>query len=415
MELAEECSLVGKKDEHYYDRFRKRVMFPIKDPNGRVIAFGGRVINDELPKYINSQETPIFKKRNVLYGMDKARRHFADMGRAIIVEGYLDVIGCHQAGIQNVVAPLGTALTEQQVRAIARYCEEIVMLFDADSAGINAALKSLDVVKDINVSIKIATLTDGDPFDCVIKRGAREFMAVVDKAQSPVDFRIERVMTLKRKNGPVKTLLLLFEVLRDIDLESNRSIYLKKISTMVGIDENAVRRDFVRFLEKGSAPQSVHDENDPQGQTDFITRGYRSLVALCCNHPALIGKAVMDFSISQIEDSASRNILGKMTDLYNENDSFQMNKLFDFFTNGIELDILNRSLNGDCRVEDPDAAYEEIYLNMKLHEIDCRIDKYADLIRKTPESRHEYLTEIEILRREKEKLSQYIYNRGRRV
>ena len=416
MELAEKCGLVGtskKKEGHYFDSFRGRVMFPILDVNDRVIAFGGRVINNDHPKYINTQETPLFKKRNVLYGMNRARAHISDVNRAIVVEGYLDVIGCHQQEIQNVVAPLGTALTEQQIKYLSRYCEEIILLFDADSAGINAALKSLAVAGEVSVDIRIATLPEDDPFDFIQKKGDREFMAVVDRALNPVDFQIERVMANKKKNGPVKTLIMLFDIIESIELESRRSIYLKNISSLVGIDENSVRKDFARYIDKRTVPESVQANEGKTENTDFLTRSYRSLIALLCNYPGLASKVSMDFSINEIRDEASRNILVKMVDMYREEGVLTVNKLFDFFQGGLELNILNRSLNRDYVVENPDSAYEEIYLNMKLYEINGKIDKYADLIKRTPGNRQEYLTEIEILRRDKEKLSQYIYNRGR--
>ena len=131
--------LVGVKENEghtrYYDRYRGRIIFPIIDQYGNIAGFGGRVTGDGEPKYLNSPESQIYRKRTILYGYNLAKQEIAQMKRAIIVEGYLDVIGCHQSGIRNVVAPLGTALTEEQVRLLARQCEEIILLFDADSAG----------------------------------------------------------------------------------------------------------------------------------------------------------------------------------------------------------------------------------------------------------------------------------------
>ncbi len=178
----------------YYDRFRNRLMFPIFDSRGEAIAFGGRVIGEGEPKYLNSPESDLFSKGNVLYGINVAREHIIELKRAIVVEGYLDVIGCHQNGVKNVVAPLGTALTERHVEMLSRYCTEIILLFDADSAGLNASLRSLGVAGEKNVDVRVALLPEGDPFDFITGRGVRPFMAVVDSALQPVDFKIQRAL-----------------------------------------------------------------------------------------------------------------------------------------------------------------------------------------------------------------------------
>lgn len=419
LKLAEQSGLISASQKNagqYFDRFRKRIIFPIFDINNRVVAFGGRVIDNSNPKYLNSQESELFKKRNILYGMHTARDHIREMNRAIIVEGYLDVLGCHQEGIKNVVAPLGTALTENQVRMLSRHCGEIILLFDADSAGINAALKSLQIEDDVTVDIRIATLPEGDPFEFIQKKGVREFMAVVDKAQKPVDFRISRIMTVAQKQGPVKTLMQLFSAISSLNMESERSIYLKNISSMMKIDENAVRRDFLKYTKEGNSTitSSVDNKTSKSSETEnFLTRGYRDLIKLLCFYPELIDKAYIDFSEDEITDAVSRKIYNKIMELHHAESGFSIDKLFDFFVNGIEMDFLNRIVHDDFSLEDPKSAYSEIYLSMKLYDIDGKIDKYVELIRSNHPSLNEYLTEVEILRREKEKLSHYIYNKGK--
>jgi DNA primase len=397
-----------KDDGSYYDQFRRRIIFPIKDAMGKVLAFGGRVIGDGQPKYLNSQESAVFQKRNILYGFDKAKNDISDNKRAIIVEGYLDVIGCYQSGIKNVAAPLGTALTKAQVGFLSRYCNEIVLLFDADSAGVNAAHRSLDLADDINVDIKVAVLPESDPFEFVVKNGSRPLMALVDSAKSPVDFRLMRIMEERRKNGDTRTLMACLDLLKGIKLESNRSVYIRKISSLLAIDENSIRKDFAAYAGKQNLPSVIEKANKTEG-SDFVTKCHRSLIALICNHPDLIKDTVIDFSIKDIKDSASKNILSKMSELYSADGILNINKLFDFFSSDLELTVLNQSFNESSDLDDPIAAYMEIYLSMKLHEIDARIAEYAAFT-KTKES-PEYLTEIDILRREKERLSHYIYNR----
>ena len=415
LKLAEQCGLISesqKKPGKLFDVFRNRVIFPINDATGKVIAFGGRVLGDAQPKYLNSPESPIFQKRSILYGFDKAKAEISESKRVIIVEGYLDVIGCHQGGIKNVVAPLGTALTEQHVRMLSRYCTEIVLLFDADSAGLNAAFKSIDVMKDINIDIKVAALPESDPFEFITNKGVREFMVIVDSSKNTIDFRIERIVNdTNIKKNPIRALTPLFEVIKTTESESDRSIYLKKISSILNLDENSVRLDFSKYLKKEYRPV-ISENNQKSKNEDFMTTGYRSLVSLLCNYPHLIGKMVMDFQMNEVDDAISKNFLIKMAELYSEEETVNINKLFDILDSSIELNFLSHSLSHGAKINNPDSAYEEIYLNMRLHKIDGEINKYADLINNGDSAvKHEYLTEIEVLRRDKEKLSQYLYNR----
>ncbi len=413
-ELAETLGLIKlsqKRADSYYDMFRNRIMFPIFDTVGNIIAFGGRTIGDDPRKYLNSSESPLFKKRNVLYGFNRARDSIKELNRVIIVEGYLDVIGCHQAGIENVVAPLGTAVTAEQIKMLGHLCTEIIFLFDADSAGLKAAVRSLDISEDVNVNIKIGMLPEDDPFDYVIKKGPREFMAVVDRAMNPVDFRIARIMDNYRDLGRVNTLKQLFVAIADVKLETERGVYIKKISSLLDVDENSVRADFRNFVSNQKSAPRIGQEPKIE-QADFTTRSYRDLVKLVCHYPELIEKAVIDYSINDIPDELSRTILKKLSELYFSDQAFSIDKIFDFFTSGQEMDFLNNIFNDEYSVENPGAAYTEIFINMKVREIDDKIDKYASLIKSSPDgSYHEYITEIEVLRREKEKLSQYIYNK----
>ncbi|MCL2025390.1 MAG: DNA primase [Leptospirales bacterium] len=392
-----------KDDRNYYDRFRRRVMFPINDTSGKTVAFGGRVLDDSLPKYINSQESVVFKKKNLLYGFDKAKAHISDLKRAIIVEGYLDVIGCHQCGIKNVAAPLGTALTGEHVKFLARYCSEIVLLFDADSAGLNAATKSINIADDINVDIKVATLPESDPFEFVLKKGQRALMAVIEDAKSPLDFNLRRIMDVRAKNGDLRTLLACFELLRRIQLESIRSVYLKKIGAELGIDENSIRKDFGDYVKKNNVVKMQRNAG-AGAQDDFLTKCHASLVSFLCRHPEFIKNAAMDFPLSDISDMAYKNILTEMNNIYFTDGVLTINKLFDFFDSGSEWSILSHNLEQDSDTEEPDMEYTEIYLSMKIHEINDKILKYVSFINDFPE----YLTEIDVLRREKEKLSYYL-------
>jgi DNA primase len=178
----------------HYDRFRNRLMFPIRDEQGRVIGFSGRALNpeDETAKYINSPETPLFTKSRVLYALDRARRAIVDSRDVIVCEGQIDVIRCHQAGFVNAVAPQGTALTDDHVRMVHRYADSAVLVFDPDSAGRDAAVRSAGVFLAAGMAVRVATLPEGEDPDSLIRaHGADAFRAVLDHAGSVVRFQID--------------------------------------------------------------------------------------------------------------------------------------------------------------------------------------------------------------------------------
>jgi DNA primase len=410
---AEKIGLINSSDKeekkHYYDRFRDRIIFPIFDRQERIIGFGGRVIDEGTPKYLNSPESEIFKKRDVLYGFNLAKEHVAELNRAIVVEGYFDVIGCHQAGLYNVIAPLGTALTLSQVQLISRYCSEIILLFDSDSAGVNAALKSVDLFKEINADVRIAVLPEGDPFDYISEKGLREFMTVIDTSLKPADFRISLVMKEMKSRGKIEILKELFAIVNSMSLESEKSEYLNEISNMLNIDEKSVRADFNKFYKSRTINEAQYDDNK-DATHDFLTKSYRDLIKLICSYPDLIEKASVDFSTDDITDEDTRILLKTVLEIYFTEQGFSVDKMFDFFKDEIDIDFLNKSLVNEFSVDNPDIAYNEIYSKIRLYRVDDEINRLVEAVKKTGENKDSLLEEIEILRREKEKLASFIYN-----
>jgi len=178
----------------YYDKFRGRLMFPIRDERGALVAFGGRIIGNGQPKYINSSDTPLFRKSRVLYGMNLAKGPIQDSRRALLVEGYLDVIACHTAGIRTAVASLGTALAEEQADLLRRWCDHVVILYDADEAGQKATERALGVLASVGLQCTVALMPAGQDPDSLLKQqGAAGVQAVVDAAIPPIDFLLKRL------------------------------------------------------------------------------------------------------------------------------------------------------------------------------------------------------------------------------
>lgn len=191
LKVAEQAGLIVRGDRGLYDRFRHRIVFPIFDIQERVIGFGGRALGDDQPKYLNSPETPLFSKTHSLYGLNLARKAISEKGFALIVEGYMDMITAHQAGFTNCVATLGTALTLEHIKVLSRYTQKIALAYDADSAGMAAALRGAAMFDEAGCDVRIVRLPGGDDPDSLIREGrVSEFAAAVAEALPIVDHRL---------------------------------------------------------------------------------------------------------------------------------------------------------------------------------------------------------------------------------
>lgn len=234
-----ELGLISVNKGRKYDRFRNRVIFPIISTNGRVIGFGGRTLDDQGAKYINSPENPIFHKSNNLFSLNFAREYLRNSDFLIVVEGYMDAIGLYQCGIKNVVATLGTALTENHGKILKRYSKKIVLSYDSDDAGRNAAYKGVDVLRDAGVSVSVLHVDDGkDPDEYVKTHGKEEFLNLVSNAVSGTDYQLRHIArdydltTGDGKIGYVKSLSAIFEKLSPVE----REVYAQKVGRSLDLD-----------------------------------------------------------------------------------------------------------------------------------------------------------------------------------
>lgn len=225
----------------FYDRFRSRVMFPIRDLQKRVIGFGGRVLDKGEPKYLNSPETALFSKGRTLYGLDAAREGVSQSGYVVIVEGYFDAIALHQAGLTNAVATLGTALTTDHVDLIRRFTRRVVLLFDPDAAGVRAALRTMDLFLGSGLTVQVGSLPAGeDPDTFVRSRGAEAFTALVGQAPSLLDFTVSGSLAAGRHGGIEDRVRCVEEVLTLLQKLSNpveKSAAIRHVADQLGLDE----------------------------------------------------------------------------------------------------------------------------------------------------------------------------------
>lgn len=251
-----------------YDRFRARVMFPIADPRGQVLGFGGRImVKGGTPKYLNSPETDLFFKGRSLYGMDKARPSATSAGRFYVVEGYFDVIALHQYGITNVVAPLGTALTSDHVHCLRRLAPSVMLVFDGDSAGVSAALRTLDLFMNSGVEVRVLLLPAGeDPDTFIRKNGVPAFRELEGQAATLLDFAIMSVLNKAKKDSIQDRVQRADEIIPIIQKTKNpieKEEYFKVVSERLGIRQDLLKKRLSTLTRQSVLSPSSQKQKTP--------------------------------------------------------------------------------------------------------------------------------------------------------
>ncbi len=246
IEFLEKTGLTIKRDDWMRDRFAGRVMFPIHNIAGRVTAFGGRTLSSDkkIAKYLNSPESEIYHKSKVLYGIFQAKREMTRTDKCYLVEGYTDVLSMHQAGIENVVASSGTALTPDQIRLIRRFTPNITIIYDGDQAGIKASLRGIDLVLEEGMNVKVLLLPDGeDPDSFAKKMGANAYLEYIEKNETDfIQFKT-RLLLKSTENDPIAKARLISEVIGSVAVIPDtitRSVYIKECSRLLGVDEQVL-------------------------------------------------------------------------------------------------------------------------------------------------------------------------------
>jgi DNA primase len=261
--LMEQSGIVVRKEEtnNYYGRFRDRLMFPICDEQGRVIGFSGRVLpgDDDPRKYVNSPETPLFTKSRVMFGLDKSKRALLEKQFAIICEGQLDLISCYMAGVQNVVAPQGTALTQEHTRILKRYVSEVVLCFDSDEAGQKAAVRVLDDVLGSGLAVRVATVPPPDDPDTFIKKhGGGAFAELIEKAEGFFDYylgRLCRINDIRSDKGQKAVLIAMAEAVQKTNDPTLFDKYAQRTAARLGVNALNALQVFKNSKSRPSSPR----------------------------------------------------------------------------------------------------------------------------------------------------------------
>ncbi len=276
--LLEKVGLVIQKKEGngYYDRFRNRLIFPILDIKKQVIGFGGRTLDDTTPKYLNSPETILFNKSNVLYGIDIAKNAILKQHRVILMEGYTDVIMAHQYGIEWSVAVLGTAISKQHLRHLRQYCNQVILLLDSDIAGWKSSDRSLDIFIEEEFDVKIAQLPkDYDPCDFLVAEGVEKFLTYINNAKDFFSYKVKMaaskwdISTIHGKANAINDVLATAMKMPDI---IKRNLLIKRIAEEMSIDEATLRIQQKKF---NKVTASVRNKQVAEQRLDASSRAER--------------------------------------------------------------------------------------------------------------------------------------------
>ena len=262
-----ESGLVNKNERgQFIDRYRNRLMFPICDVRGRVIAFGGRVLDDSKPKYINSPENIVYSKGRHLYGLNVAKKYDIKK-RLLIVEGYMDVVSLHQRDIHNVVASLGTALTQQQGYLLRNNTEQIILSYDSDEAGQTAKVRAMEILQNMGCDIRVLQMEGAkDPDEYVIKYGNARFQNLVDKAISVIEFKVKilrQSLNLENTNDKIKFLNEIAKLISKIDNSMEREVYIEKIAKEYDVSKEAIYAEVNKLTYKESKDEKVLSKTRP--------------------------------------------------------------------------------------------------------------------------------------------------------
>lgn len=374
-------SLVKRTDNGgYMDSFRKRLMFPIQDVRERVIAFGGRVLDDSKPKYINSPENIVYSKGRNLFGLNVAKKH--DTKRIIIVEGYMDAISLYQRGITNVVASLGTAMTESQGRLLRRHSEQVILGYDADGAGQAAILRGMEILQNLGCDIRVLQIEGAkDPDEYVLKYGPERFQRCVDNSISLVEFKVKvllKELNIENTNDKIKFLNEIAKILSKITNQIEREIYVDKIAREYKISKEAIYAEINKLiykdnqgskkLEKKVITMELKEESKTNISESILKKEKLVIYLLINEYSKSYEKIVKLITLNDIQDETNRQILKKMYEEFQKG-NINTNQIVDWFQDENIISRITEIMAEDFEITDVNKAIDDlinVYEKQKL-------------------------------------------------
>ena len=389
-----ESGLVNKNDRgQYIDRYRNRLMFPICDVRGRVIAFGGRVLDDSKPKYINSPENVVYSKGRHLFGLNVAKK--GDTKRLLIVEGYMDVISLHQRGITNVVAPLGTALTEQQGWLLRKNAEQIILSFDSDDAGLQAKIRALGILENMGCDIRVLNVEGAkDPDEYILKYGTARFNNLVEKALSVIEFNVKLLkkdLNLENTNDKIKFLNEIAKLISKIDNTIEREVYIEKIAKEYDISKEAIYAEVNKLTYKNSSnekllekrkPVILHTKKETQEISPAVKRRENTVISILLTGDLSIFEIIkQNITPEDFQDDINRKIVKKLYEEFEKGNS-NINSIIDSLEQE-EQNQITMIMAEDYEIENLEKAIDDIMQSYEKDKLDKRKFEILELLEKT--------------------------------
>lgn len=384
-EDIEMLGLISKRtnSDGYYDKFRNRIIFPIIDTRGRVIGFGGRVMDDTMPKYLNSKETIVFSKGNHLYGLNLLNK-LSDRKRIILVEGYMDVISLISNGINYGVASLGTALTKEQSKLLKRYGENVYICYDSDQAGVNATMKAIDILLIEGVRPKIILLDDfKDPDDFLREKGVKEFESKINLALNHIDYKIhinKQKYNLNEVEGRISFTIEIAKAIKGLANPIEKDVYIDKISRDTNISKEAIQKQVFGNTKKNTGKRNYKGKVTISPVRTIIPSGNLraeiDLIKLMIFDKDYFEKIIQGISIDEFNDSNCREIFKIITGLYHENEDIDEELLLEKVKELPNMDNKLINLIFESRLnfspENVDQAIKELINTLKINRIESK-------------------------------------------
>jgi DNA primase len=387
LKTLERAGLINprEKGDGYYDRFRDRIIFPIFDAKSQCIAFGARTMKEDETgaKYINSPDTPAYTKGNNLFGLNLTRHAITKKDFVIVVEGYMDMIIPYQYGIDNIVASLGTALTTEQIRLLRRYTNNVVMLFDADKAGQAAIVRSLDLLIEQEMNVKVAKLaTDEDPDSFIRKFGVDEFHKHIQDAQTLFDFKLQWLTQQFDPKNIEQRAVICDQMLVTINKIKNEVVrygYVRQLAERLGLPEQIVLKEGKKFESAPSREKTVEHPRKPLAQA--LNAVERHLLELLLHDASLIPQVKARLSVSDFEDSRVKAIVEKLFEVSGSEESISIASFLNYFNDPeIQTVILNISATEQSTGKETARILEDCMARIKKDRLKARRQNLSQMI-----------------------------------
>ncbi len=393
-----ESGLVNKNDNgKYIDRYRNRLMIPIFDERNRVIAFGGRVLDDSKPKYINSPENIVYIKGRHLFGLNVAKK--GDTKRLLIVEGYMDAISLHQRGITNVVASLGTALTTSQGWLLRKNCEQVILGFDSDGAGQTAIMRAVEVMQNMGCDMRILQMTGAkDPDEYILKYGSVRFQKLMDDAISLIEFKIkvlQKDLNLENASDKIKFLNEIAKLISKVENTMEREIYIEKIAKGYNISKEAIyaevnklqysNRKDKKVLEKEKPVVSKIRKEEKHDVSEEITKRENTIIWILINSIDTYKTIKENIKIEDFKNEENKEILKEIY-IAIENGNTNINSVLDHIDSEKIQGHLTEIMAEDYGITDNKKAIEDLLKKYELEKLESERDRLIEELNNASDS-----------------------------